>query len=219
MAAANAPFDPLARGQPVSARKCLLFVAPVLDADVQFLIAHPATTPPNDSLPGALVTLRGRLGTIEAAADGNANERAQMELWDEMQRTKECAVMDQDWEIAAYLRDVQQFLKRPDNAARAVRGTFDPRQQGGTERSARVAGLFAEVFGPEAVAFDPTWRTDTAVAIARTMYDAREFGAMPILADALQDAGCEDEVILAHCREPGLHVRGCWVCDWVLNQG
>jgi hypothetical protein len=42
---------------------------------------------------------------------------------------------------------------------------------------------------------------------------------MPILADALQDAGCEDDAILAHCRDPHLtHVRGCWVVDLVLGK-
>jgi hypothetical protein len=88
-------------------------------------------------------------------------------------------------------------------------------------RNAAQANLVREIFGNpfRPVAFDPAWRTDTAVGIARTMYDAREFGAMPILADALQDAGCEDEQVLRHCREPGLHVRGCWVCDAVLSLG
>jgi hypothetical protein len=75
--------------------------------------------------------------------------------------------------------------------------------------------IFGNPFRP--VAFDPAWRTDTAVSLARGMYDSREFGAMPILADALQDAGCEDEQILLHCRESGPHVRGCWVCDLVLG--
>jgi hypothetical protein len=48
------------------------------------------------------------------------------------------------------------------------------------------------------------------------MYDSREFSAMPILADALQDAGCDSHDILDHCRGPGPHVRGCWVVDLVL---
>jgi len=74
--------------------------------------------------------------------------------------------------------------------------------------------IFGNPFRP--VAFDPAWRTDTAVALARQMYDSRDFGAMPILADALQDAGCEDEQVLMHCRQPGPHARGCWVCDAVL---
>jgi hypothetical protein len=67
------------------------------------------------------------------------------------------------------------------------------------------------------IAFDPAWRTQTAVAITRGMYDGRDFAAMPILADALQDAGCEHEGILDHCRKPGEHVRGCWVVDLVLG--
>lgn len=75
--------------------------------------------------------------------------------------------------------------------------------------------IFGNPFRP--VAFNPAWRTDTAVTLARGMYDSRDFGAMPILADALQDAGCEDEAILAHCRAAKPHVRGCWACDLVLG--
>jgi hypothetical protein len=68
------------------------------------------------------------------------------------------------------------------------------------------------------VAFDPEWRTSTAVALAGQMYEARDFSAMPILADALQDAGCDNADILDHCRSPGPHVRGCWVVDLVLGK-
>jgi hypothetical protein len=81
--------------------------------------------------------------------------------------------------------------------------------------------LVREVFGNpfRPVAFDPAWRTSDAVARARSMYDSREFGTMPILADALQDAGCEDEQVLHHCRDTQQkHVRGCWVCDLVLGR-
>jgi len=57
------------------------------------------------------------------------------------------------------------------------------------------------------------------VSLARTMYEAREFGAMPILADALQDAGCDNDDILSHCRDANqVHVRGCWVVDLVLGK-
>jgi hypothetical protein len=77
--------------------------------------------------------------------------------------------------------------------------------------------IFGNPFRP--VAFSTAWRTDTAVALARQMYEAREFGAMPILADALQDAGCDSDAILDHCRGPGPHVRGCWVVDLVLGKG
>jgi hypothetical protein len=68
------------------------------------------------------------------------------------------------------------------------------------------------------VLFDPAWRTQTAVLLARGMYESRDFGAMPILADALQDAGCDNDDVLNHCRGPGPHVRGCWVVDLVLGK-
>jgi|SRR5579883_145827 len=68
------------------------------------------------------------------------------------------------------------------------------------------------------VAFDPLWFTSTVVALAQQMYDSRDFSAMPILADALQDAGCDNADILDHCRLPSEHVRGCWVVDALLGK-
>ncbi|QDU20371.1 hypothetical protein ETAA1_23230 [Urbifossiella limnaea] len=50
------------------------------------------------------------------------------------------------------------------------------------------------------------------------MYESRDFAPMPVLADALEDAGCADNDILAHCRGDGPHVRGCWVVDLVLGK-
>jgi hypothetical protein len=83
-----------------------------------------------------------------------------------------------------------------------------------------MADLFREIFGNpfRPVVFAPEWHTDTVVALARTMYESRDFSAMPILADALQDAGCDNEDILNHCRSPGPHARGCWVVDLVLGK-
>jgi hypothetical protein len=68
------------------------------------------------------------------------------------------------------------------------------------------------------VTFDPEWRTTTAVQLAQGIYDSRDFSALPILADALQDAECDTDDILDHCRGPGSHVRGCWVVDLVLGK-
>ena len=67
------------------------------------------------------------------------------------------------------------------------------------------------------VALDPEWRTSTVVALAQGIYEERAFDRLPILADALQDAGCENEDILNHCRSKGPHVRGCWVVDLLLG--
>jgi hypothetical protein len=69
------------------------------------------------------------------------------------------------------------------------------------------------------VTLDPAWRTSTVVALAQQMYESRDFSAMPILADAVQDAGCDTADILTHCRDPQqVHVRGCWVVDLVLGK-
>jgi hypothetical protein len=68
------------------------------------------------------------------------------------------------------------------------------------------------------VEFAPGWRNESVVAIARQIYDDRDFAIMPILADALEDAGCNNPEILSHCRGPGPHVRGCWVEDLILEK-
>jgi len=66
--------------------------------------------------------------------------------------------------------------------------------------------------------FTPTWRTEHAVGLSLRMYDGRDFAAMPILADAIEEAGCDNADVLTHCREPGPHARGCWVVDGVLGK-
>lgn len=81
----------------------------------------------------------------------------------------------------------------------------------------RLRDIFGNPF--RSISFDVSWRTSTAVAIAQQMYESRDFSAMPILADALQDAGCDNDDMLNHCRAAdGVHVRGCWVVDHVLDK-
>jgi hypothetical protein len=54
--------------------------------------------------------------------------------------------------------------------------------------------------------------------LAATIYDQHRFDDLPFLGDALEEAGCTDEMVLNHCREPGLHARGCWVLDALLGR-
>jgi hypothetical protein len=63
----------------------------------------------------------------------------------------------------------------------------------------------------------PQWRTTDVRALARGINAEKAFDRLPILADALQDAGCDDEDVLYHCRRPGGHVRGCWVVDLAMG--
>jgi hypothetical protein len=83
------------------------------------------------------------------------------------------------------------------------------------------ADLFREVFANpfRSVAFDPAWRTSDVMLLSRGIYDEKAFDRMPILADALQDAGCASDELLNHLRDPhAAHVRGCWALDLVLGK-
>jgi hypothetical protein len=83
------------------------------------------------------------------------------------------------------------------------------------------AGILRDIVGNpfRRVNFDPTWRTSDVELLARGIYEERAFDRMPILADAIQEAGCDNADILAHCRDTNTtHVRGCWVVDLVLGK-
>ena len=112
------------------------------------------------------------------------------------------------------------MLRRSRRFIRWLRGTQSVPDAGRRGHEATWLPSIRDIFGNpfRPVIFSPSWHTSTAVAIASQMYESRDFGAMPILADALQDTGCIDEAILTHCRGPGPHVRGCWVTDALLNK-
>jgi hypothetical protein len=74
--------------------------------------------------------------------------------------------------------------------------------------------VYGNPFRP--VSAQPSWLTSTVLALASGIYEEKAFDRMPILADALQDAGCDNEDILNHCRQPSEHVRGCFVVDLLL---
>jgi hypothetical protein len=97
-------------------------------------------------------------------------------------------------------------------------------------QSARKAGYDAEkgaqsnllrdIFGNpfRLVLADPAWFTTTLQNRAAAIYEERAFDRLPILADALEEAGCRNAEILAHCRGPGPHVLGCWCLDLLLGK-
>jgi hypothetical protein len=62
------------------------------------------------------------------------------------------------------------------------------------------------------------WSCEALPKMARKIYDERAFELLPILADALQEAGCRDQQILDHCRSGGAHVLGCFVVDLLLGK-
>jgi catechol 2,3-dioxygenase-like lactoylglutathione lyase family enzyme len=95
--------------------------------------------------------------------------------------------------------------------AEATLGTAE-----GNTQADLVRCIVGNPFRP--VAVDPAWLRPGVVELARTIYEDWACDRMPELADALEQAGCANADILAHCREPGPHVRGCWVVDLLLGK-
>lgn len=123
------------------------------------------------------------------------------------------------WQYAVFARQAQSVEA---NEIAPTHPAFDSiRRDAQREESVQQAALLRDVFANpfRRVEFSPDWRTDTALTLARQMYESRDFSAMPILADALQDAGCDNDDILNHCRDLNqVHVRGCWVVDLILGK-
>lgn len=84
----------------------------------------------------------------------------------------------------------------------------------------RQASLLRDIFGNpfQPVSLESAWSTLTVRQLAQAIYQEKNFDHLPILADALEEAGCTNSVILDHCRQEGEHVRGCWVVDLVLDK-
>lgn len=105
---------------------------------------------------------------------------------------------------------------------RAAAGASEFAAAAGTltrERAGQVTLLrcvFGNHFHPASP--DPSWLTSTVLALAASVYESRAFHDLPVLADALEEAGCGDEVALAHLRGGGPHARGCWVVDLLLGK-
>jgi len=81
--------------------------------------------------------------------------------------------------------------------------------------------LLRDIFGPRffrAVTINPAWLTSTVVSLGQAIYDERAFDHMPVLADALEESGCTNQEMLAHCRGGSEHVRGCWLIDVILGK-
>jgi hypothetical protein len=113
--------------------------------------------------------------------------------------TRELQEMDLDWLI----RQSREALRWPQHAE-------------------WTCGLLRDLFGNpfHPVGIDPAWfhGADHIVPrLAQTIEEEQAFDRLPILADALEDAGCAEEAILDHCRGPGPHYCGCWVVDLLLG--
>jgi len=62
------------------------------------------------------------------------------------------------------------------------------------------------------------WNDSTVSKMAHAIYDSKQCLDLPVLADALEEAGCVDPLILEHCRADTTHIRGCWVVDLMTGR-
>jgi hypothetical protein len=109
----------------------------------------------------------------------------------------------------------------PMSSARVIAGNAAQwaRRDEPKKQSQLLRGVLGDPFRPSRVeASWLRWNDGTIPRIAQGIYEQRAFDRLPILHDALLDAGCDDEDILAHCRGAGPHVRGCWVIDLILGK-
>jgi hypothetical protein len=80
----------------------------------------------------------------------------------------------------------------------------------------RLRDILGNPFHP--VALDPGWLRPPVPALARAIYQGQRFEDLPVLADALEEAGCADPGILDHCRKGKRHARGCWLLDLLTRR-
>jgi len=118
--------------------------------------------------------------------------------------------------LAECLDSVLSSCRRAKGLAAPVSGEAEVVEAEEVHQLHLLRDIFGNPFRPGTIY--RAWLTTTVTTLASQVYESRDFGAMPILADALQDAGCTSDDILTHCRGDGPHVRGCWVVDLVLDK-
>jgi hypothetical protein len=165
---------------------------------------------------------RAAVEVAERFADGEASEDERVEACLAANRVEVVNASPQGPEYVEAIQAVVHAAMMSHHLYIGFGAALSALRVGVNEAAQRTAAdVIRDVFGSpfRTPLLRPAWRTDTALSLARVMYETRDFAAMPILADALQDAGSEHADILDHCRDPkGVHVRGCWVVDLVLGK-
>jgi hypothetical protein len=109
--------------------------------------------------------------------------------------------------LQAQLRNIAGDVPGPPGSSRDTEERF---------QTDVMRDIFRNPFQP--VTLDPTWLTLTVRQLAALIYEERQFDKLPLLGDSFQDAGCENEDVLRHCRGRKEHFRGCWLVDEVLGR-
>lgn len=160
-----------------------------------------------------------------AKADGDTEKREKRAMLWSLERASQRRVNERDALMAIHTSvsetRVSNFYAAAFLAAKRISQALAQGDKALEEKEDRIhCGFIRCILGNpfRPVTFAPEWQTTTVVLLAQSIYESRDFSPMAILADALQDAGCDNAEILDHCRGPGPHVRGCWVVDSLLGK-
>jgi hypothetical protein len=123
------------------------------------------------------------------------------------------------WHLAANVARIGRMFESDDSVENPLEWEYSvgpPLKRHSSGQAAILREIVANPLNSDS--FDPRWRTDAARGIASAIEESRAWDRMPILADALQDAGCEEGPLLDHCRlVDHVHRPGCWAIDRVLG--
>ncbi len=165
------------------------------------------------------LTLKG-LRLVELGAEGYVTTQEVSDFAEDVMENSALGVFHGSLDLALIVQRIlwptegQSPVEATDQFAAEIRVRLGVGE--GVPQTAILRDVFANPLSK--VPFELRWRSADAVGPARGIYEDRAFDRLPMLADALMDAGCVDDQILGHCRSDGPHVRGCWVVDLVLGK-
>jgi hypothetical protein len=185
--------------------------------------------------------VRAAVGTAERFADGLAGRDDLRAGWLAVRKALGTAPLGTHWEhalMAALNATTEPMTRhRAGDAARYAalaldadwqsgapidKEADDRRRSGSPAERALQCRLVRDLVPPPHAAIDPAWRAwegGQVLALARAVRAEQDWGDMPVLADALEEAGCRDEAVLGHCRGGGPHTLACWVLELLLRPG
>jgi hypothetical protein len=152
---------------------------------------------------------------IERYADGNTGGNTLVRAYELFGMAKKLAVAN------ALEADLFKALRAAQASHEDPPATAFPQWQDSNLQVALLHDVFGNPFRPPPPVPPAVlaWNDASVRRLAEGIYKDRGFDRLPILADALEEAGCANSDILSHCRGPGPHIRGCWVVDLLTERG
>src|SRR5262245_46417857 len=218
-----APAFPLFQAASRNARNSIEWIANAVTEGSQAVRA--LYTEPNEEMLVLVRTRADEANETRVSANRAANNALRMKQEGDELADRAASSKNKRVEESIAIEKVRKFEEASRPRGGADEFDVDDRR----ERAARklLAGFLREVVGNpfKPPRFEAAWRTSTVVQLAQGIFEDRAFDRMPILADALLDADCDEEAVLRHCRGTELHakesvqhVRGCWVVELALGR-